>query len=352
MPKTRVVIREVVRKKKTQRKRKVKKTRKNRKPKMSGQMPIMRGMQAHKICSISNPFCPQAIGARWPDNSYAKSVSWSATGLSAPLATDANGNFAALFFPSLNYTSSGGTVTAGTYAVAYTSRSGNFTPPANIVRWRLTSWGIKLQCVSTQMNTTGVVRIRLVSPYQYDSLTSTSATSPFADAVLDIPAVSLINEPVHIIPMPLGDNARLFQLNDPSAFAGTINPGWQVVQVGITGAQASTTVLEASLYYNFELVFSDGSALAAFTIAPPENDPHARDGSATVLHRVGNFVAGNAHKVDQRFIEDAMDVAGSTAVGFYTGGPVGAAMGAGSAAFKSFLRRYNAGAERPAITVD
>jgi len=284
------------------------------------------GSQGHigmamQVCSITNPFCPEAKGARWPDNSYTKSAGLPIEAATI-LSTDANGALGYLFGPTLDSQFAAGTVTAGVAAyTSFTALSG-ISPFSGVSRYRVTSYGLKLQCTSTQMNTTGRVRIRLLSPLTGASLASVALNTPYADAMLDVPLSRLISQDVYVNLAPLGDNARIFQpyITPGITMANWVNPGWQVAQIGVDGGQVSTQCLCVTWYYNYEVIFDDASTNQLFATAPPLSSPKAQEVSAGVMARVGNFIEGTAQRVDSLFSSAAMKYIGA-GVASYFGGP-------------------------------
>jgi len=306
-----------------QKKKKKTKPRKSKKRNMSAVMSY-----AMQTCAVTNPFCPEAIGARWPDNSMTKSVGWSITGAPLTLSSDANGNSACLFrgsqYQYVTGTTVGSTITYPGTCLAIVN------PPTAVVRARLTSWGLKINCNLSKMTCTGVVRIRLFSPIDGTGLNSVDGNSVAADNALDIPLSRLIDKDFYIIPMPLGEIARLFStdmLN--SNLDGTFQNSWQVVQLFVAGAPVSTAgVLAVQFYYNYEFCFTDGSSTTAFAQPPPPNLPVVREANASVLSKVGNFIEGTAQKVDN-FVKSSAAKYLAAGAAYAFGGPA-AALQAGS----------------------
>lgn len=282
-------------------------------------------------CSLSNPFCPAAWGARWPDNSMTRSVGWSAKYLQS-LSTDVNGNLARLYLPALF-----NPVVPATFPIAspgsvtaFPTRANVISIPTGIVRWRITSWGLKLSCPSAKLSTQGTVFVRLFSPMLFEALAEADVSTYKADAFYEVPLCKLIDEDMFIVPMPLGDSARLFRdqtFSEASAMGLTnqLNPGWQCITVAVYGAQ-TTNILNVTAYYNYELVFGDGEATMEFAKAPPQSNPMITDSTPSILDRVGNFVEGTAERVDNLFKSKALKYF-SAAAGYLAGGPRGAVVG-------------------------
>lgn len=254
---------------------------------------------------MSNPFCVESVGARWPDNSNIKSVGWSSTGLPSYQASNALGKGANLYIANPWVQRTVGAVNP-LDAVTYPDFQTLFNPPSEIVKWRTVSWGIRVSCVAPPLTLSGTLRVRLFSPNSLSTLSTTSLTSILADSSMDIPLHRLLDKDLFIIPMPLGTEARLFNTPDTAGvMAGMKSYGWQVVQIGVDGAPPEVSLLNITTYYNFEFTFADGSTYTAFAQPPPPDNPVVRDANAGVLTKVGNFVQGSLNGIDGNFVAQA-----------------------------------------------
>lgn len=280
------------------------------------------------VCSVTNPFCTEAIGTRWPDNSRTKSLGWGFQNQNQTVGANASGVGAVLFTPSYQNTVYGGAV-AGT-TVTYAGSGSPMVIPPTTARYRLVTWGLRINSALAKMTATGMCHIRLFSPDTYNFLGTIDLTSTMADAAYDIPISRLIDQDAYVLPMPLGDDARLFWPTESSgttsALANTQLPGWQVVQVGVSGAPASSVPLNVYAYYHFEIVPQDGDSANAFARAPPPPNPAIQNANAGVLASVGNFFEGAASKLDSVIKSKAARFL-AAGVGAWYGGPSGAANG-------------------------
>jgi len=318
-------------KKKNQNKGKKKKTQKVKKqsgssgPKGSGQ--IMASMMlAHKVCSVTNPFCPQAHGAKWPDGQFTRSATFDIDGASQSMVTTVNGDHSYLFFPNIKaqYVAAN-TVSAGsiTFAGGSDAFATIVAPPSGIARYRLTSWGIRLSCNTSPMSVSGVCRVRLYSPLRGAALAALSNISTNCDESLDIPLSRLVNKDYYVLSKPIGTGAREFRdlAYETSLLSTWSNPGWQVIGVGIAGAPGSSSeAMVVTVYYHWEVVFDDGQSASVFTTAPPPPNPVVVGTAAGVLSGIGNFIEGAAEKVDGLFKSKAVKLLAS-AVATQFGGP-------------------------------
>lgn len=275
-------------------------------------------------CAVTNPFCPEAVGARWPDDSYTKSVGYSCPGVPIVLSTLTGSSATAIMCVGDMYAYSGATnVSPFTGPPAtFTTLTQPLVLPSNVVRYRLTSYGIKLTGVVAPLSASGMVRVRLFSPADGSTLDSIDFRNVNADAAYDVPLARLSAKDLFIVPAPLGILARTFRVPPPNASIGAWeNPGWQCAIVAIDGAPAATACLQVTLYYHYEFVFADGDAQNAFATAPPANSPLIAATSAGVMERVGNFFEGAAQTLDKVYQSRAMQYLAAAGASYMTKSP-------------------------------
>lgn len=286
-------------------------------------------MLAMGVCSLSNPFCPEANGARWPDNSYTKSATFDLFGYNAGnLTTSAGGSTSSLVAFDWGYNGAG--ASGGVYPTqTYTTLAGP-TFPSNVSRYRITSCGMRIVGTVAPMYAQGTLRIRCFSPLTGSSLGSVVVTTTMADVVYDIPLARLTGRDIFINFAPLGDQlARQFRPTSAvtSTLANWVNPGWQCATVAVDGGPASTAVATIYVYAHYEFVPDDGDALNAYTRAPPRSNPVLREANAGVIERVGNVIEGTAQYVDRLFKSKAVQYLAAGAASLVTRNPgVGLAM--------------------------
>lgn len=254
----------------------------------------------HQACTLSNPFCPEADQARWPDGATSRSVCYNLRS-QQNVDTGSTGLGCTIVLGDLSYPFNFPTAMTGSSVTANaTNVASGVTFPTGIVRYRLTSWGVKVDCVSPPMTTQGKVHVRLYSPMTGSTLGTFSPTTYSADNWLDVTMASLIEKPLFIFPSPLGIEAREFR--DPSAITATLanwqNPGWQVVTVSIIGGPVSTTPVTLTLFAHYEVIFADGDPSTTFATPPPTPAIAVQQTVPTVLQQVGGFIQTGANNVD------------------------------------------------------
>lgn len=297
---------------------------------------------AMQVCSITNPFCPEAIGAKYPDNATTKSATFT---LRRPFiaTTDANGNAAWLW--AANWGGNGAAATVTGTTAAYTDIVQNMSQfPANVSRYRLVSWGVQVTPIVAPLSASGMIRVRLFSPEGGTSLTSIDTTSNLADDSYDVP-LARNQRDLFILPKRYGMESTMFQnaQTATSVLTDWNNPGWQVIQIAVTNGPANTTVLQMSVYYHYEVVYLDGDPGNYYATPAPVVAPKVIETSSGVISKIGSFVEGTANTVDRLIQSSAFKYLGA-AVGAYIGGPTGAMNGYQIATQGQSMRR--------AITVD
>jgi hypothetical protein len=287
-------------------------------------------MGAHEMCSWTNPFCEEARGARFPDGACTRSLTWTMSGVANTYGTTAAGVTGNIITSNPWTSISGMTAFASPNATFNNALTALVTAPAAPSRYRVTSWGIKINCIQSKMNAAGTVRVRLYSPQALTSMGVVNVLDDRADAMIDIPMSRLIEKDLFVIPSAIGEQAREF--NDYASAGSTlptfVNNGWQQIVVFADGGPATTNVLTVYHYYNVEYIPTDGAAEYVYSQPAERPQPRLTEQAPTLTQRVGNFLTGAVDTVDKIFRNEAVQTVAGMALGAYTGGASGAAMGA------------------------
>lgn len=283
----------------------------------------------HQACSVTNPFCPEAVGARWPDNSYTRSVSLFYKN-NQMLSTDTSGNCSQLFMAMETPCTSAGVVTGSSASFTTISTFNGVSMSADVSRFRVTSIGYKISCTSARMTTQGRLRLRLMSPMAFASLSIINTATQNVDSALDIPLARLIDKDIFVTCAPLGDVARLFQIPADYPTTATIangnNMGWQVLMVSVDGmvTGGATPCVNVELYAHYEQVYTDSSSTQLLASTPPPNNPAVQQASASVIERIGGIVETTANQLD-RFAKSAAAKYFAAGAAMMIGGPAAGA---------------------------
>lgn len=284
---------------------------------------------SHTICSLSNPFCMAARGARIPDNSFQKSIGWYVPGEGTTISTDVSGQLAIYVTASPYNQLFSGTISAGTATFAGAPIP-IFTPPGSMARWRVVTAGLKLSCSTPLLTTQGMVKIRLFSGLTGAS--NTRSTSNFdCDETVEFPLTRLIEKDYKIILKPIGEKAHDY-VGTTTAYASlgafVNNELYQQAMILVSGGVASTGVLKVDYFYNYEYVPSAGSSDEKFAQPPPVSNSAIREAVAHVQTSTPSFLDQADAAVDRIFSSTAIRLAakvGQLAFGAATRGPAGAA---------------------------
>lgn len=256
----------------------------------------------HQICSVTNPFCPEAINAKWPDNTNYKTLPWSSYGTQQQTCvTDAAGNFARMYVGSPLFRNQNNPTVTGTsidFGATLSTISGF---PTNVIAWRITSWGVKVQCTASSNVAFGLLKVRTFNALKLTTLNVMDIDSAVADSTLDQPLSRLIGKDTFVIPMPLSDSARRFQPYDSSVTAiSGLDLAWQTIVLTMTGQTASSSAngVITYPYYHFELIVDDTSTNRPFASDNVKESVIVKQGNENVLTKVGNFIEGTAQSVD------------------------------------------------------
>lgn len=283
--------------------------------------PVYQGL-VKDICSISNPFCDESVGSKWPDNTHFKTVTFSSLGVPQFITSNASGCGSVLFVGNPNWKVDGvvtGSSNVSTYSANNFNLMGNF--PTGTNAWRITNWGLRITCTSSMQTTSGLLAIRVFSALKPSTFAVVDTTSTVADFCKDIPIARLIEKDLFIVPMPFGDMARTFQPYDSSntLTSNMPNLAWQSVNVGVYGAGTGQQIL-VNAYYNFELIMNDSDTLNLQATASKTDSKILQSASSNALQSVGNAIEATANVVDNIFKSKAMKYV-ATLASYAYGGP-------------------------------
>lgn len=269
------------------------------------------------VCAITNPFCDESKGSRWPDDSSAHSVAIPVR-YRAPIYVGASGNAAFLFTAQAIRPQALGTV-VGNSVTGWTPNgigaAAIFYKSSGV---RVVSGGIKFVSTLAPMTASGSVTF-IELPPNSDSDPDTGST-PFADYVgLDLTnqnratylTTALRNDnAIYSLFRPQGSEARSFNslvdMIDDVGVAKTYDTfDWTSQVVYIQGAPPSSTVGFVDYFLNVEVSFDVLSELSLFARPAPASNPSLIQASQALL-RSPNVHVGDDSSVDNEFMSRAM----------------------------------------------
>lgn len=207
----------------------------------------VRRLICDKICSVCDPTCPSACGAKMMGQDSSRTFSFTHKSI-LTLTSDANGHGARWFTPGINdYTSVHSSITAGgvvTFAAA-TDLPEATSLIATAHSYRVVSAAIRVFSIAAPTASSG--RVQVVQ-------TQTGEAVPVG---YDI--TSLLYEEVDTDSLYAFDKTYVFRREgaEASAFhaasSATGHPGWNGIVISVDGVPASTAVLQFEVTYHFEL---------------------------------------------------------------------------------------------------
>lgn len=266
---------------------------------------------AHQVCAITNPFCEESKGSKWPDGSAAYSVG-------VPfrkriyLTTDANGRVAELFTSDYSAVAIRCLVDTNNVASFVTRDIVGPFPSSDLTNVRLVSAGIKFTSTLAPMVASGSVTL-----IELPADDGTQGADPLTDiyggsvdlndqnrsTYLTVPL--RVDKNLYGILRPSGPESRIFNPADPVSDPNVTMYDWSSLMIAVSGAPASTTVGFVDVYYNFEFIFEPLSASAIFqTRAAPDSSVMRM--ISQKITRSGNGYLGTDASVDNGFISNAL----------------------------------------------
>lgn len=222
------------------------------------------------VCSIVDPFCPAADGAKTFDISSARSIPFT-TRFQTGFVNDATGAGGIWLLPFHQVQVFGGAVTAGSTFTATTSGTAPGVPlPGVVDKYRLVSMGCIIRCVGAVLNRAGTVYVRLFggdpSTLSVVDLRTYNANECFAFPI------TADADPVYVVNRKVSALADIFVEPIISTdFVTQTDNGWSYILVGVVGGEIGKVAVEIEAVYHWELIAGDGSTfqqLATHTRPP------------------------------------------------------------------------------------
>ncbi len=255
---------------------------------------------AHDVCTLTNPFCPSARGAKWPDRNTAPTISATLEG-AVTVTTDANGNAMLTFSPNL---------TAGIYSYTVNGTTGAGSSPVQIVysgyddwtpsEYRIVTAGIEVLSTVSMTASQGIYRV-----CQLGSRVAAVIPNAFS---FQYPALK--EKPLRedgqlcAVFMEGGPESRNFQPWVDSEPENTYD--WSSLMVAITGAPASTAVARIHYTINVEMRFDASNAMNRLAKPSPGPKGFLTDIVSGVVANFGGVIEGKKAEVEKSIKDRAI----------------------------------------------
>lgn len=282
------------------------KKRRARKPRVK-QVEVMRAQTGiMQLCAITNPFCDESKGSRWPDGSTAYSVAipirWR-----TQISTDGGGNAAMLF--TSNYARSAFDAVWGTFpgVLNWFGKSVGTPTIMNAAEGvRVVSGGCKFVSTLAPMTASGSVTMIELAPNEEEDGPSAGLDLTIQNRATYVTLPLRQDSALYGTFRPQGPEARGFNDYQPSTLA---NPtfetfDWSQLVYFVTGAPSNTVVGFIDYYLNVEVSFNVVSDMSIFARpAPPMNIELTK--ASQQMTTTQNFHVGNDATVDDGFMSRA-----------------------------------------------
>lgn len=269
---------------------------------------------AHKVCAISDPFCPAARGSKWPDNT-SKLTMGLPFRARVPISTDTSGWASVMFLPGFTNQYSVGVVSGAGLIATFTNFNTTGGPTQTPAQYRVVSWGLRFRHLVAPLNSSGIVRIRTFAVSSAVAIGVVDPATYNCDSYRDIPLqdckeVSVIGK--------RSDSHETYQFVSPfdtnptTTVAGYVSNGWQAVCVSVIGAPASTAVLDLEYIFNFEVSFPDSDSMAQLVTKVEPPNPQAINLQSKLMERAGSIFVDTASKGAELLLGHATQIAAAT----------------------------------------
>lgn len=247
------------------------------------------------VCAITDPFCPRAKNAKWPDGMGGNTLTMQSR-IHRNIGTLANGGRlcyagASLPFSFLQSTST----SAGNYTMTnlYEDMTVGSNFSSYVDTYRVVTWGVIIRNVLPALTASGYVTISRMTVMPPES--SVIAEGQVVGGQVETHPLCAGSE-IYIIGKPQGTGARAFNTKNTTT---TTDVGWEVLKIEISGGPTSAgSVIDLEFVYNVEFTLPLAqSALHGFTTPVAPVAPKAIEASQLVHSRANTIVAGGLEKV-------------------------------------------------------
>lgn len=244
----------------------------------------------HKIlCSITDPFCVHARGAKLPDESTVPSFPWQFKTLFAVGVGGAGqANFIILANNYLGYHTAATTPSAsGAITFAnFTAWTGASTATANFQSGRIVSMGTTIYPTVSMSSAQGYLILKEIPSFTSGTtFTNGSTETPNCRVVPVVPG-----RPISFIHRPQGPQSRLFNTFD----SGSIDQeGFSSLHAELIGGPTSGSPLLVEVTVNLEVIpKQDNTVVSKLATPAAPHNPKVMAAQNAVMTKVGGFVEG------------------------------------------------------------
>lgn len=264
------------------------------------------------VCSITDPFCPAAKSAKWPDGTAGNTFTEQFRG-NLTVGTSSNGNNLVCFSSSAPFgwiSSPTSTATTCTLDTAYITYKTNSLFATYGDKFRIVSFGCVIRCVASATSASGLITLgntTALNPSAVITLGSELYNDVIIRAIQPGMEVSWVSQ-------PLGSSAHTFHLASTNANPAD-NDEWTSLVIELSGCPASTAMVNVEWFMNIEFTpktntTGSNNALTALARPNPPKVTAATDAASVTRSSLGSFIEGGISKVEgvvAKYASDALD---------------------------------------------
>lgn len=268
------------------------------------------------VCSITDPFCPEAAGAKWPDGTIYKTVPYQ-NRFTISGTTGATGSAVVWLSPGLYYNYATNSPAASTVTWPNAFSIGGATPTG----WqygRIVSAGCKVMPTVSMTNSSGYFVCNEITEYAAGGASSTIG------AMSDVQIMTQpMNQGEFVWISRAGPQGHVFRAPGGNTEFGTSSGDRTALMIQLVGGPASTAAFTVEVIVNWEFTFSAQDAMNPIATNSPPTNPTLQRASEAVQNAVGSFVKGNQDKIGvvvEAAAKTALRRIGNAAANYFTGG--------------------------------
>lgn len=277
------------------------------KPKKAKRKPAARTSRKPKphhvraVCSITDPFCPAAKSAKWPDGTSGNTLTEQFRG-NVTVATLPEGISCVCFGAGAPYgwlvPLSAPTTTSVLMDNSYTLYKSNSLLATFGDKYRIVSFGCIIRCVASATTASGIITLGS-APAVGQSQTVTLGSELYSEVI--IRAIQPGME-VSWISQPLGSSAHTFRSQSTGSTV-IDDDSWSSLVIELTGCPASTSMVNVEWFINVEFLPKPQSTnynnpLTALAKPNPPKISAATDSSSVARGTLGSFIEGGISQVE------------------------------------------------------
>jgi hypothetical protein len=172
-------------------------------------------------------------------------------------------------------------------------------------KYRIVSYGLRLKRITAPLNSSGMVHIRIWPATQLNELEVVDLRSYNCTFWADIPLQDLKDCTI-VLPHTSQVPQLFYDIDsDYSAWNNVSTKGFSPVTVFITGAPASTAVVQAELICNYECTFNNTSTLSQLGTPAPRADPTLVGAANYVTSQLKPVMLSGVESVGKYFVSQA-----------------------------------------------